>query len=132
MSCRRGGHLGVIVRRVQTVCVVRVYDEPSPEDGARVLVDRLWPRGLSRELAQLDSWCRTVAPSAELRVWYGHDPGRFEEFADRYRAELAGAECQAALEGLRSLGGVVTLLTATAAIDISHAVVLAGVLRSLG
>ena len=109
-----------------------MYDEPSPDDGARVLVDRLWPRGLRKDLAQLDSWCRSVAPSTELRVWYGHDPARFAEFAERYRVELTDTEHQAAVDSLRSLPGVVTLLTATAAIDISHAAVLAEVLRSKG
>ncbi len=117
---------------MQTVRVVRVYDEPSPEDGARVLVDRLWPRGLRKELAQLDSWCRSVAPSNELRIWYGHDPDLFEEFAERYRVELTDSERQAAVDGLRALPGVVTLLTATKALDISHAEVLAEVLRSAG
>ncbi|MFI9383671.1 DUF488 domain-containing protein [Kutzneria sp. NPDC052558] len=115
---------------MQTVRVARVYDEPGPDDGTRVLVDRLWPRGLRKELAQLDHWCRSVSPSTELRVWYGHDPDRFEEFAERYRAELADPEHQAAVDGLRAMDGVVTLLTATAALDISHAVVLAEVLRA--
>lgn len=109
--------------------MARVYDDPSDEDGTRVLVDRLWPRGLRKELAHLDSWCRSVSPSTELRVWYGHDPERFEEFTDRYRAELAGPDRQAALRSLAELTGTVTLLTATAALEISHAAVLADVLR---
>jgi uncharacterized protein YeaO (DUF488 family) len=107
-----------------------VYNEPSPDDGTRVLVDRLWPRGLSKELARLDSWCRTVSPSSELRIWYGHDPARFEEFAERYRAELADPSRQAALDHLREFDGTVTLLTATTQPDISHAAVLADLLRS--
>jgi uncharacterized protein YeaO (DUF488 family) len=115
--------------RVEAVRVARVYDDPSDEDGTRVLVDRLWPRGLRKELAHLDSWCRSVSPSTELRVWYGHDPERFEEFTDRYRAELAGPDRQAALRSLAELTGTVTLLTATAALEISHAAVLADVLR---
>jgi uncharacterized protein YeaO (DUF488 family) len=117
---------------VRTVRVARVYDDPGPDDGARVLVDRLWPRGLRKDLAQVDSWCRQVAPSNELRIWYGHDPARFAEFAERYRAELTAPERQAALRGLHELHGTVTLLTATKAIDISHAAVLAEVLRSMG
>ncbi|QUQ63047.1 DUF488 domain-containing protein [Kutzneria sp. CA-103260] len=117
---------------MRTVRVARVYDEPGPEDGTRVLVDRLWPRGLRKELARLDSWCRQVAPSTELRVWYGHDPERYAEFAERYRAELADPERRAALDGLCALPGAVTLLTATTAVDISHAAVLADVLRSMG
>jgi uncharacterized protein YeaO (DUF488 family) len=116
---------------VRTVRVARVYDEPGPEDGVRVLVDRLWPRGLRKELAELDSWCRQVAPSTELRVWYGHDPARYDEFAERYRKELAGDEQQAALRGLRGVDGAVTLLTATKSLDISHAAVLADVLRAM-
>ncbi|MGZ4521264.1 MAG: DUF488 domain-containing protein, partial [Mycobacteriaceae bacterium] len=70
------------------VNVRRAYDEPGAGDGARVLVDRIWPRGLSKERADFDEWCRTVAPSTELRKWYAHDPERFEEFGRRYRTEL--------------------------------------------
>jgi DNA-3-methyladenine glycosylase len=66
----------------------RVYDEPAPDDGYRVLVDRLWPRGVSRERARLDEWAKDIAPSDELRRWYGHDPEKFDEFARRYRDEL--------------------------------------------
>jgi len=68
--------------------VKRVYDEPGPADGMRILVDRLWPRGLSKERARIDRWARAVAPSNELRKWYGHDPGKWDEFQRRYRAEL--------------------------------------------
>ena len=60
--------------------VRRVYDEPSPEDGARVLVDRVWPRGMRKDAARLDEWAKDVAPSAELRTWYRHDPAKFDEF----------------------------------------------------
>ena len=70
------------------VRVRRVYDEPAGDDGARVLVDRLWPRGLTKARADLTEWCKEVAPSTELRRWYGHDPAKFNEFARRYRAEL--------------------------------------------
>ncbi|MGH3980769.1 MAG: DUF488 domain-containing protein, partial [Pseudonocardiaceae bacterium] len=68
----------------------RAYDQPDPADGYRVLVDRLGPRGLSREHAALDEWARDLAPSDELRRWYGHDPQRFEEFRRRYVDELRG------------------------------------------
>ena len=81
--------------------VRRVYEEPEPDDGTRVLVDRLWPRGLSKAKAALDEWCKDVAPSAELRTWYGHDPARFEEFAGRYRLELDGGGQR--IDGLRAL-----------------------------
>lgn len=67
----------------------RVYDPSSKQDGARVLVDRIWPRGVSREDAALDRWMKEVAPSAELRKWFKHDPGKWEEFRKRYEEELA-------------------------------------------
>jgi uncharacterized protein YeaO (DUF488 family) len=70
------------------VQIKRAYDPPSDDDGYRVLIDRVWPRGVARERARLDEWARDLAPSAELRRWFGHDPGRFEEFRERYRAEL--------------------------------------------
>lgn len=66
----------------------RIYDEPDAGDGRRVLVDRLWPRGVSKQRAQLDEWLRDIAPSTELRKWYSHDPARWEEFRERYQAEL--------------------------------------------
>ena len=112
--------------------VRRVYDEPEPADGARVLVDRLWPRGVSKQAAQLREWARDVAPSDELRRWYGHDPGKFEEFRLRYLAELDQPELRAAVAQLRGLaaGGQVTLLTATKDVQHSQAAVLADHLRT--
>jgi len=112
------------------VQVRRVYDPPEPKDGKRVLVDRLWPRGLSKEQARLDDWCKEIAPSNELRKWYGHDPDRYAEFARRYRAELDDPEHAAALAHLRELArqGRLTLLTATKRSDISEAAVLADLL----
>ena len=71
------------------VRVARVYDQATARDGYRVLVDRLWPRGISKAVADLDEWCREVAPSAPLRQWYGHVPDRFPEFRQRYRSELS-------------------------------------------
>ncbi|HZP35799.1 MAG TPA: DUF488 domain-containing protein [Methylomirabilota bacterium] len=68
--------------------VKRVYEKPSPADGLRVLVDRLWPRGLSKQRAAVDVWLKDVAPSPELRKWFGHDPARWKEFQSRYRKEL--------------------------------------------
>lgn len=110
--------------------VRRAYDPPRPDDGQRVLVDRLWPRGLSKERAQLDEWCKQVAPSTELRRWYGHDPEAYREFERRYRAELEQPERAAALEHLRELAarGTLTLITAAKRDDISEAAVLAAVL----
>ena len=96
-----------------------------------MLVDRIWPRGLTKARAALDEWCKEIAPSTELRKWYGHDPERFEEFGRRYRTELAEPERADALEHLRTLAGQgsVTLLTAAKRADISEAVVLADLLR---
>lgn len=68
--------------------IKRVYDEPDASDGLRILVDRLWPRGLRRDKAAVDHWFKEIAPSAELRRWFGHDPGRWAEFRRRYFAEL--------------------------------------------
>ena len=111
--------------------VRRVYDDASPDDGARVLVDRIWPRGLRKDAARLDEWAKDVAPSAELRTWYRHDPAKFDEFRRRYTTELDGHSQQEALRRLRALAaeGPVTLLTATKALNLSQAAVLAGLLR---
>ncbi|WP_141580024.1 DUF488 domain-containing protein [Actinomadura sp. WMMA1423] len=112
----------------------RVYESPSSEDGTRILVDRVWPRGLSKDKARLDEWEKDVAPSTELRKWYGHDADRFEEFTRRYDAELGEPERAAALDHLRELAqqGTVTLLTATKDLDRSQAAVLASRLRDSG
>lgn len=110
----------------------RVYDPPKSGDGTRILVDRLWPRGLKKADAALDEWRRDVAPTPELRKWYGHDPGRFEEFSRRYRAELGRGE---PAEAVRELVGMarrrrLTLLTATRDLERSGAAVLAEHLRA--
>ena len=111
--------------------VRRVYEEPSPQDGARVLVDRVWPRGLRKDAARLDDWAKDVAPSTELRTWYHHDPAKFGEFRRRYTAELGEPGPREALNRIRALAadGPVTLLTATKDLDLSQAAVLAGLLR---
>ncbi|MDN5853686.1 MAG: DUF488 family protein [Actinomycetia bacterium] len=110
--------------------VKRVYDDRADSDGTRILVDRMWPRGMRKDAADLDDWNKDVAPSSELRRWYGHDPDRFEEFSTRYRDELdeRSAELDALLDGARD--NTVTLLTATKDVEHSHAVVLADVLRA--
>ena len=112
----------------RTVRVRRVYEEPEPADGTRVLVDRIWPRGMSKDDARLDEWCKQVAPSTELRKWYGHDIGRWEEFRARYRSELA--DRRPALERLRELAraGRLTLVFAARDPDHSSAAVLREVL----
>ena len=113
------------------VRVRRIYDKPNASDGTRVLVDRVWPRGLRKEEARIDTWHKQVAPSTELRRWYDHDPDRFEEFARRYRDELAEPERAEALSELREWcdRGTVTLLTASRDVEISQAAVLAELLR---
>ena len=112
------------------VRVRRIYDPLESDDGTRVLVDRLWPRGVSKERAQLDEWAKEVAPSNELRKWYGHDPDRFEEFKRRYRTELGDSNHAATFAHLRELAaeGTLTLLTATKVPDMSEAHVLADML----
>ncbi len=75
-----------------SIAIKRVYEPPTPDDGYRVLVDRLWPRGLAEEDAHIDLWLRRIAPSDDLRKWFGHDPGRWDEFVMRYEQELEGHE----------------------------------------
>ena len=105
----------------------RIYDEPTDDDGIRVLADRLWPRGVSKEDARLDDWAKELAPSDELRRWYHHDPARFEKFAERYRAEL---ENRPDLSDWRERAShqTVTLLTASKDLEHAHVSVLAQVL----
>ncbi len=108
-----------------SIGIGRVY-EPRGGRAHRVLVDRLWPRGIRREAAPWDEWDRAVAPSAELRQWYGHDPARCEEFARRYRAELARPPAAEAAVRLRALAAEqpLVLLTATRDLERSGARVL--------
>jgi uncharacterized protein YeaO (DUF488 family) len=115
-----------------SIRIRRVYEEPAAEDGARVLVDRIWPRGLRKDAARLDEWAKDVAPSTELRTWYRHDPAKFDEFRDRYLAELDQPGPREALSQIRALAaaGPVTLLTATKDLDLSQAAVLAGRLKA--
>jgi uncharacterized protein YeaO (DUF488 family) len=107
----------------------RIYDDVGPDDGQRVLVDRIWPRGIRKEDPRVGIWCKDVAPSKELREWYHHQPERFDEFAARYEAELAG---NPALDELRRMtrGATVTLITATRKVAGSHVAVLAKLLRT--
>lgn len=134
MTASRGGRAAAEPSpgwEVGTVRVRRVYDPPGPADGHRVLVDRLWPRGLAKSAAAVDEWLRAVAPSDELRRWYGHEVGKFAEFRDRYLAELGTQERAEALAHLRELAdpGPLTLLTATRDVEHSSAAVLAERLR---
>jgi uncharacterized protein YeaO (DUF488 family) len=114
-----------------SVRVRRVYDPAEPEDGVRVLVDRLWPRGLAKDVARVDEWPKAITPSTELRRWYHAGEGTYEEFAERYEAELAADEAAEALDGVRELlrKGDVTLLTASKTPQRSHATVLTRLLE---
>jgi len=107
-----------------SIRIKRAYEPPGKDDGLRILIDRLWPRGLSRNALKLDAWVKHLAPSNALRQWYKHDPEKFAEFRQRYLAELkaqgeAFAELRATVKGR-----AITLLTATKELDLSHATVL--------
>jgi uncharacterized protein YeaO (DUF488 family) len=106
------------------LCLKRVYDPAAPGDGLRVLIDRLWPRGIRREDLSFDEWWKDLAPSAGLRKWFGHDPVRWDEFRRRYAAEFA--ERPQALDALRDAlrKGPVTLLTASRNPHCNHALAL--------
>jgi uncharacterized protein YeaO (DUF488 family) len=116
-------------RRASAIAIKRAYDKPNAQDGIRILIDRLWPRGMSKAKLKIDAWPRELTPSTDLRKWYGHEPARFAEFRRRYRAELA--EHASELEALRETvkGRAVTLLTATREVDLSHAAVMREILQ---
>ena len=109
--------------------IKRAYERAERADGYRVLIDRIWPRGVSKENARLDEWAKDLAPSSELRRWFGHEPAKFDEFRRRYLAELTGHEDK--LRELRARGRRGTLTLVYAARDTEHndAVVLAELLR---
>ena len=114
------------------ITVKRIYDPAASGDGYRVLVDRLWPRGISREAAALDLWAKAIAPSTELRQWYAHAPERWQEFQQRYRLELSVPAAVTVLDELRltSQRCAVTLLTATRNETQNHANFLSELLRA--
>jgi len=107
----------------------RAYEPPERLDGYRVLIDRLWPRGVSKQEAQLDEWARELAPSSELRRWFGHDPAKFDEFRRRYREELAAQEETLRELRRRARAGTLTLVYGARDSEHNDAVVLAEVLR---
>lgn len=111
------------------VSIKRVYETPMAADGRRILVDRLWPRGMTKQAARIDLWLKDVAPSAELRRWYGHDPEKWLEFRERYLSQLEGNPALAALEEL-SRKGKATLVYAARDEDRNHAIVLRDILGS--
>ena len=114
---------------MERVRLKRAYVPPDPADGYRVLVDRLWPRGVSKAEAHLDEWARELAPSPELRRWFGHDPARFGEFRLRYRDELGAQEKKLSELRGRARRGAVTLVYAARDTEHNDAVVLAELLR---
>lgn len=105
---------------VSNIRLKRAYDEPANSDGTRVLVDRVWPRGISKEKAALDEWLKSVAPSTELRKWFGHDPDKWDEFCRRYRAELEDDESAEGVARLRELHEAGRLTLVFAAKDEAH------------
>ncbi len=102
------------------VQIARVYDRPAPEAGTRVLVDRLWPRGISKADAPWDHWLPEIAPSNDLRTWFAHDPAKFALFEKQYLTELAFPKGQAALTRLRTLAAERPLILVTATADQEH------------
>lgn len=114
------------------IVIKRIYDDAEDADGHRVLVDRLWPRGLSKEKARLDDWFKDVAPSPELRTWWDHDPDRFDDFTHRYEHELSDEAHAEAIEQLIELvhdSARITLLYAAKDESVNHATVLQDYLR---
>ena len=108
----------------------RAYDPAEKTDGLRVLVDRLWPRGLTRERAAIDLWAKDLAPSSQLRAWWHHQPDEFEEFAQRYRAELDASDAVAEFVARTASEPRITLVYAARNIERNHAVVLLDVLQA--
>jgi uncharacterized protein YeaO (DUF488 family) len=134
-AARRGKRTAHRKSKRRTRALIRIkraYDPPARNDGTRILVDRLWPRGLAKAELKLDGWAKELAPSHALRRWYGHQSEHFAEFRRRYLAELEGERER--LDELRAAvrGRTVTLLTATRELDLSHATVLREVLRAKG
>jgi uncharacterized protein YeaO (DUF488 family) len=107
----------------------RAYEEPSQADGLRILVERLWPRGFTKERASIDLWLKEVAPSTELRKWFGHDPKRWKEFRERYLAELKGKRGPIDLLQQRAQEGTISLIYAAKDEEHNGAVVLKGFLE---
>jgi len=122
----RASHRASLTHRI---AIKRAYDAPSVADGLRILIDRLWPRGIAKAALKHDAWPRALTPSNELRKWYGHDRQHFAEFRRRYREELAAHKDE--LAALRALvkGRKATLVTATRELDLSHAQVLREILE---
>jgi uncharacterized protein YeaO (DUF488 family) len=116
-----------------SIAVKRAYEAPSEKDGRRVLVDRVWPRGVGKEELRLDAWYRELAPSTPLRKWFGHDPERWSEFQKRYRAELQQPDAREALQELATMAkrGKVTLVYGARDEEHNQAVVLRDYLKKI-
>lgn len=128
-----GGRKGHLASREPEIRMKRVYAEPSPTDGTRILVDRLWPRGVSKKAAAIDFWARGVSPSNELRRWYGHDPAKWEEFKKRYSAELdANPEGVEELRAHVGRGGRVTFVFGSKQERLNNAAALLEYLQTRG
>jgi uncharacterized protein YeaO (DUF488 family) len=114
-----------------SIAIKRAYDPPAASDGFRVLVDRLWPRGLSKDKVKIDAWMKELAPSAELRKWYGHQEEKWPEFRKRYRAELQKAPARGLLEELRQRArkGKVTLVIGARDVEHANGTVIAELIR---
>ncbi len=129
-AVKRKGTPPVKRRQTAVIGIKRAYEKPGAGDGIRILIDRLWPRGVSKSELAVDLWPRELAPTTELRKWYGHEPRRFAEFRRRYRRELAEhAERLAALRDLIAGRGA-TLVTATREVALSHATVFREILAA--
>jgi uncharacterized protein YeaO (DUF488 family) len=126
------GSLAMRSRKMK-IAIKRAYDDPAPEDGYRVLVDRVWPRGRTKEVLALDDWVKAIAPSAKLRKWFGHDPKRWHTFQERYREELAAPDQRERLQSLLTSAGKRPLTLVYGAKDESHnqAVVLRDLLSQM-
>lgn len=107
-----------------TIRLKRAYDDAAKADGFRVLVDRIWPRGVSKDKARIDEWLKDVGPSTQLRKWFGHDPEKFDEFADKYRDELSGSDAFARLKDIVAGHRTVTLVYSAKDEEHNQAVVL--------
>jgi len=119
--------------RILMIRIKRAYDPVSEGDGERILVDRLWPRGVTKEAARISSWMKELAPTTELRKWFGHDPAHWEEFQTRYAKELQTPDHRALLGDLaaRSRQGVVTLVFGARDREHNHAIVLKNVIGNI-
>lgn len=116
--------------KLHEIQIKRIYDEPAKGDGFRILVDRLWPRGVSKASAHVDLWMKDIAPSSELRIWYGHDPEKWSEFQKRYRHELLSKKELKDFILDKCKSKTVTLLYAAKDVEHSHALALKKVLES--